>query len=55
MNDNTGMSAADVLALTRGNGDGLFGGNGILALIVYKKIKYIQKIVIKTPIKLDSQ
>ena len=29
--------------------------NGILALIVYKKIKYIQKIVIKTPIKLDSQ
>lgn len=34
MNDNTGMSAADVLALTRGNGDGLFGGNGILALII---------------------
>ena len=29
--------------------------NGILALIVYKKIKYIQKTVIKTPIKLDSQ
>ena len=29
--------------------------NGILSLIVYKKIKYIQKIVIKTPIKLDSQ
>ena len=29
--------------------------NGILGLIVYKKIKYIQKIVIKTPIKLDSQ
>ena len=33
MSDNTGMSAADVLALTRGNND-LFGGNGILALII---------------------
>ena len=34
MNESTGMSAADVLALTKGSGDGLFGGNGILALII---------------------
>lgn len=35
MNDSTGMSAADVLALTRGNNDGLFGGSmGIFSLII---------------------
>ena len=35
MNDNTGMSAADVLALTRDNNDGLFGGSmGIFSLII---------------------
>lgn len=36
MNDNTGMSAADVLALTRDrDGDGLFGGSmGIFSLII---------------------
>ena len=35
MNDATGMSAADVLALTRGNDDGLFGGSmGIFSLII---------------------
>ena len=38
MDSNTGMSAADVLALTRGNNDGLFGGAGgtmgIFALII---------------------
>ena len=35
MNDNTGMSAADVLALTRNNEDGLFGGSmGIFSLII---------------------
>ena len=35
MGDSTGMSAADVLALTRSHdNDGLFGGNGILALII---------------------
>lgn len=34
MNENTGMSAADVLALTNGNG-GLFGGSmGIFSLII---------------------
>lgn len=35
MNDNTGMSAADVLALTRDGNDGLFGGSmGIFSLII---------------------
>ena len=38
MDSNTGMSAADVLALTRGNDNGLFGGTagtmGIFALII---------------------
>jgi len=35
MNDNTGMSAADVLALTRGNDGGFFGGSmGIFSLII---------------------
>ena len=35
MNDNTGMSAADVLALTRGADGGLFGGSmGIFSLII---------------------
>ena len=35
MNDSTGMSAADVLALTRNNDDGLFGGSmGIFSLII---------------------
>ncbi len=34
MNESTGMSAADVLALTKNGGDSLFGGNGILALII---------------------
>ena len=38
MDSNTGMSAADVLALTKGNNDGLFGGAGgtmgIFALII---------------------
>lgn len=35
MNDNTGMSAADVLALTRNNDGGLFGGSmGIFSLII---------------------
>ena len=35
MNDSTGMSAADVLALTRGTDGGLFGGSmGIFSLII---------------------
>ena len=35
MNDSTGMSAADVLALTRNNDGGLFGGSmGIFSLII---------------------
>jgi len=35
MNDTTGMSAADVLALTRSNDGGLFGGSmGIFSLII---------------------
>ena len=35
MNDNTGMSAADVLALTRGTDNGLFGSSmGIFSLII---------------------
>lgn len=35
MNDNTGMSAADVLALTRGTDNGFFGGSmGIFSLII---------------------
>ena len=35
MNDATGMSAADVLALTRNNDGGLFGGSmGIFSLII---------------------
>ena len=35
MNDNTGMSADDVLALTRDGNDGLFGGSmGIFSLII---------------------
>ena len=35
MNDNTGMSAADVLALTKNNDGGLFGGSmGIFSLII---------------------
>jgi len=35
MNDNTGMSAADVLALTKNDNDGLFGGSmGIFSLII---------------------
>jgi len=35
MGETTGMSAADVLALTRNNGDGLFGGSmGIFSLII---------------------
>jgi hypothetical protein len=35
MNDSTGMSAADVLALTRGSDTGLFGGSmGIFSLII---------------------
>ena len=33
--DGTGMSAADVIALTKDNGDGLFGGSmGIFSLII---------------------
>lgn len=35
MNDSTGMSAADVLALTRNDSEGLFGGSmGIFSLII---------------------